>query len=60
MARPKGVDKIKLTLSVDESTKQRLEQYAFEHHTTMSQAITDIIWRLKVKDEQIPGQIMIK
>ena len=60
MARPKKPDKVKVLLSLDESTKARLEQYAFEHHTTMSQAITDVIWRLKVKDEQIPGQIMLK
>ena len=48
MARPKKLNKVKLLLSLDEPTKARLEQYALEHHTTKSQAITDVIWRLKL------------
>ena len=52
MARPKKEGKVKVLLSLDEATKARLEQYAFEHHTSMSQAITDIIWRLKIQNEK--------
>lgn len=49
--------KIRINLSLDESTKERLERYAKQKHTTMSQLVTDFIWAQNVKDDKnIPGQ----
>ena len=48
--------KERLNITVTSDTKERLKQYAFEHHTSISQAITDWIWSQKVKNEQIRGQ----
>ena len=42
----------KLNLSVDDETRDRLQQYAYDHHTTISQAITDWIWSQKVSDSK--------
>ena len=42
----------KLNLSVDEETRDRLQQYAYDHHTTISQAITDWIWAQKVNESK--------
>lgn len=50
------MSKVRVNISVDESTLERLKQYAYEQHTNVSQAITDWIWRQKVKGEQIRGQ----
>lgn len=44
--------KCKLNLSVDNETRDRLQQYAYDHHTTVSQAITDWIWTQKVSDSK--------
>ena len=49
--------KVKVNLSVDESTAERLKQYAYEQHTTVSQAVTDWIWSAKVKNNNVRGQI---
>lgn len=43
--------KVRVNISLDESTLERLKQYAFENHTNVSQAITDLIWKQKVKNE---------
>lgn len=51
--------KVKLNLSLEPDTKERLEDYAAEKHTTISQLITDWIWSQKVKGGQIKGQISI-
>lgn len=48
--------KVKVNLSLDSDTAERLKQYAFEQHKTVSQAVTDWIWKEKVKNEQIRGQ----
>ena len=49
----------KVNLSLDESTAERLKTYAYEHHTTVSQAVTDWIWSAKVKNEQVRGQMFL-
>ena len=51
--------KVKVNLSLDEDTAERLKQYAFENHKTVSALVTDWIWSAKVKNEQIRGQISI-
>ncbi len=48
--------KQRVNISLSEDTIERLKQYAWEHHTNVSQAITDWIWSAKVKNEQIRGQ----
>lgn len=52
--------KVKVLLSLDEDTAERLKQYAFENHKTVSASVTDWIWNTKVKNEQIRGQISIE
>lgn len=50
--------RVNIYLSVD--TIDRLKQYAWENHTTVSHAITDWIWRTKVKNDQLRGQTHLK
>lgn len=38
----------RINISVLPDTEQRLKQYALEHHTTVSQAITDWIWSVDI------------
>lgn len=51
--------KIRMNISVDEDTAERLRQYAWEHHSSVSKAISDLIWSAKVKNEQIRGQMTL-
>ena len=46
--------RVNIYLSAD--TVERLKQYAFENHTSVSHAITDWIWRTKIKNDQVRGQ----
>lgn len=48
--------KTKINISLEEDTAERLRQYAFEHHTSVSGAITTWIWAQKVKGEVLRGQ----
>ena len=48
--------KLRVNISIDEDTIERLKQYAYENHSTVSQVITDMAWKLKVKNEQVRGQ----
>lgn len=50
------VTKKRLNISVTPDTEERLKQYAYENHKSVSQAITDWIWGEKVKNETIRGQ----
>ena len=52
-----GMSKIRMNISVDEDTAERLRQYAWELHSSVSKAISDLIWSAKVKNEQIRGQL---
>lgn len=51
--------KKRINISLSEDTAERLKQYAWENHTNVSQAITDWIWSVKVKNDQIRGQARI-
>jgi len=51
--------KKRINISVSEDTAERLKQYAWENHKNVSQAITDWIWSVKVKNEQIRGQLTL-
>ena len=50
------MEKKKVNLSLTPDTAERLKQYAFENHTTVSQSVTDWIWKAKIKNEQVRGQ----
>ncbi len=50
------VTKKRLNISVTPDTEERLKQYAYENHKSVSQAITDWIWSVKVTGENIRGQ----
>ena len=54
------MSKVKVNLSLDESTAERLKQYAFENHKTVSQAVTDWIWSAKVKNANVRGQMSLE
>jgi len=49
-------NKKRVNISVTPDTEERLKQYAFENHKSVSQAITDWIWSVKVTNENIRGQ----
>ena len=49
--------KVRVNISVNKDTAERLKQYAFENHTTVSAAIEQWIWSVKVKNEQLRGQM---
>lgn len=51
--------KIRVNISISEDTHERLKQYAYEKHTTVSQAITDWIWSTKISNSQIRGQMTL-
>ena len=48
--------KKRINLSIDEDTEERLRQYSWENHSTMSKAVTDMIW----KANQVRGQTSLK
>lgn len=50
------MSKVRVNISLSADTVERLKQFAYENHTTVSQAITDWTWKAKVKNEQIRGQ----
>lgn len=50
---------IRVNISVRRDTLERLDQYAFENHSSRSQAITDLVWNAKVKNCQLRGQISL-
>ena len=52
--------KVKVLLSLDEDTAERLKQYAWENHKNVSAMVTDWIWKAKVKNDQVRGQMSIK
>lgn len=51
--------KKRVNIYISEDTAERLKQYAWENHTSVSHAITEWIWHTKVKNEQIRGQMTI-
>ncbi|MFG6324571.1 MAG: hypothetical protein K1W41_25420 [Lachnospiraceae bacterium] len=50
------VTKKRISISITPDTEERLKQYAYENHKSVSQSITDWIWGEKVKNETIRGQ----
>ena len=52
--------KERIHVSLDSSTVDRLKQFAFEQHKSVSQAVSDMVWAQKVKNTQIRGQMSFK
>lgn len=50
----------RVNISITEDTHERLKQYAWEHKTSVSHAITELIWKAKVSNEQLRGQTNIE
>ena len=46
----------RINISIRDDTLNRLDQLAFEEHKSRSQAITDLVWNAKVKNQQLRGQ----
>ncbi|MCD8353799.1 MAG: DUF6364 family protein [Clostridiales bacterium] len=55
----KTTNKKRVNIYLSEDTIERLKQYAWENHTSVSHAVTEWIWHTKVKNEQIRGQISL-
>ena len=49
--------RVNIYIAVD--TDERLRQYAYENHLTISGAITKLVWDAKVKNEQLRGQMSL-
>jgi hypothetical protein len=49
------ITKKRVNISISEDTSLRLKQYAKEHHTNVSQAITDWIWSVNLIQPQPKG-----
>lgn len=50
----------KVTISLTPDTHERIKQYAFENHLSVSAALTQLIWAAKVKNVQVRGQYSLK
>lgn len=46
-----------MNISVSRDTKQRLQEYAKENHTTVSQVITNLIWNTNLKNTYVADQM---
>lgn len=53
-------DKKRVNIYLSLDTIERLKQYAWENHTSVSHAITEWIWHAKVKNEQLRGQTRLQ
>lgn len=51
------MNKTRVNITLYPDTLERLKQYAFENHTTVSAVIENWTWSAKVKNSQIRGQI---
>lgn len=50
----------KVLLSLAPDTAERLRQFAYEQHKSMSQVVTDYVWSVKVRSENLRGQEILK
>ena len=51
--------KVRICVTLDQDTKERLENYAWENHSTVSKAVTDLVWAAKVRNSQLRGQLSL-
>ena len=56
MAKRERHARVPMTISLDPETNDRLRRYARQRHSTVSQIITDWIWREPVKYEPAPAK----
>lgn len=52
------MSKIRMNISLSRDTKQRLQEYAKENHTTVSQVITNLIWNTNLKNTYVANQMV--
>lgn len=52
----------RLNITIAEDTYERLQQYVDENHigNGLSGGIEDLVWKAKVKNDQVRGQISLK
>lgn len=50
------MSKIRINISLDADTAERLKQYAWENHSSVSKAVSDLVWAAKIKNELFRGQ----
>lgn len=50
----------RISISLDDETHDRLKQFAYEHHMTVSSVIKQWIWSQKLKNENLRGQLVLK
>ena len=48
---------VRVNITLQPDTLNRLDQYASENHCSRSQALTQLIWRAQVKNPQARGQM---
>lgn len=53
------MQKDRICITLDQDTKERLKMYAWENHSTISKAVTDLVWAAKVRNSQIRGQLSL-
>lgn len=51
---------IRMSISLEPDTAERLKQYAEDNHTTVSNAIRQWIWTQEVSNPQIRGQMKLE
>ena len=49
----------RINISLRSDTLDRLDQYAYEEHVSRSQAITSLVWKARVKNSSVRGQMNI-
>lgn len=50
----------RVTISLDDETHERLKQFAYERHMSVSQVIRQWIWQQKIKNENLRGQLHLR
>ena len=50
----------RICISLSPDTVCRLDQYAREHNISRSQAVSDMVWRSKIRHPQLSGQISME
>ena len=50
---------MRVNISLQADTLDRLDQYAMQEHMSRSQAITRLVWEVKVKNPQASGQMTV-
>ncbi len=55
-----GKNRRAMSISVDPETRERLQQFANEKHSTVSQLVIDWIWSIKIPSEVKAEEVISK